>query len=278
MKIVHERDAASLGASAHRPGGIGFSSLLKGQEGSVGNFHLMLVHALDYRAPRHRHNFDQVRIILAGAFGFDDGQVQQAGSVGYFTEGSYYTQTSQGASTTLLLQSAGASGHGYMSDQQLRDAVAQLQAKGSFENGIFTWLDDAGKKHNQDGYEAAWEHVHGRAISYAKPRYDRPVILQPELFAWQKTSQEGVEERQLGQFTEGKLTVSQLRLASGCAAQVNAGQQETLLFLLQGNAHIGTVALQAGSAVQLSTGETLELAAQQDGCVFYVLKLIARPE
>ncbi len=278
MKIVHEKDAAGLGASAHRPGGIRFSSLLQGQEGSVGNFHLMLVHAQDYRAPRHRHNFDQVRVVLDGAFGFDAGQVQEANSVGYFTEGTHYTQSSVGASTTLLLQSAGASGQGYMSDRQLRQAVAELQALGTFEEGIYTWLDEAGKKHNQDGYEAAWEHVHGRPIAYVKPRYAQPVILQPDSFTWQDTGQPGLRERQFGQFTERGLSVGQLELAPGARALVQVPAQQTLLCLVDGSARAGEQALHRYSAIELSIGESISLEADSAPALFYVFKLMRRSD
>jgi hypothetical protein len=166
LKIVHEHTAVEKGASAHRGGGVHFLSLLQGEENTSGNFHLTLVYANDYVAPRHRHNFDQVRIVLDGAFGFDHGMVQEAGMLGYFTEGNYYTQKSVGKSMTLLLQAGGASGTGYMSDNQLRSAVENLQSKGQFNSGVFTWLDSTGKKHNQDGYEAAWEFVRNKIRSH----------------------------------------------------------------------------------------------------------------
>lgn len=47
----------------------------------------MLIHAKDYHAPRHRHNFEQVRVLHDSEFGCDAGLSQQAGSVGYFPEG-----------------------------------------------------------------------------------------------------------------------------------------------------------------------------------------------
>ena len=128
MKIVHEATAVRKGASAHRGGGVHFLSLLQGEENTPNNFHLTLVYANDYVAPRHRHNFDQVRIVLEGAFGFDREMTQEAGMLGYFTEGTYYTQKSVGQSTTLLLQSGGASGTGLTSPMQgtvVKIAVAE---------------------------------------------------------------------------------------------------------------------------------------------------------
>ncbi len=264
MKLVHARTAETQGASAHRPGGVRFLSLLQGDENTPGNFHLMVVEAQDYQAPRHRHNFDQVRIVLEGEFGFGPGMKQDACMLGYFTEGTYYTQNGEGRSTTLLLQSGGASGEGYMSDRQLRRAVQELQAKGSFEDGVFTHVDTAGKKHNQDGYEAAWEHVRGRPIRYPRPRYEQPVIWRADRFAWQATDQPGVQVRRFGEFTEKALRVAQVRVASGANCQLSSGGQDLLFSLSSGEAHAAGETLEKFSSGHLKPGETIALHADTD--------------
>lgn len=255
VQVVHEHSAQHKGASAHREGGIRFLSLLQGEEDTPGNFHLMLVYANNFEAPRHRHNFDQVRIVLEGSFGFDRGLEQHAGMLGYFTEGTYYTQRAEGASTTLLLQAGGASGAGYMSDRQLRTAVDELQTRGSFSAGVYTWLDETGKKHNQDGYEAAWEHVRGRRISYPQPLFEQPVLWRQERFAWQSTSQKGVHIRRFAEFTGGRLSVAQVRVEEGAQCLFSAAERETLLYCIVGQARLKQHTLKAISAVRLLSGE-----------------------
>jgi hypothetical protein len=134
--------------------------------------------------------------------------VQEPGSIGYFSEGTRYTQHGEGRSRTLLLQVGGASGSGYMGFDALQRGIATLRSCGTFADGVFTWTDENGTKRNQDGYEAVWEHVHGRAIEYPQPRYQAPVILEPEHFLWIDVAA-GVKMRRLGQFNERGLGISQ---------------------------------------------------------------------
>lgn len=275
MQIVHEHTAQHRGASAHREGGIRFLSLLQGEEDTPGNFHLMLVYANDFVAPRHRHNFDQIRIVMQGAFGFERGQVQEAGMLGYFTEGTFYTQKAEGPSTTLLLQAGGASGAGYMSDRQLRTAVDELQTRGSFHNGVYSWHDAGGKKHNQDGYEAAWEHVRGRRISYPKPLFEQPVLWRGERFAWEATAQPGVQIRRFAEFTGKRLSVAQVRVDAGASCTFSAAGRETLLYCISGLARLDGEAMGPVSAVRLSHGEcaTVEAVKSTEFYLFGLMQL-----
>src|SRR6202011_862766 len=115
----------------------------------------------------------------------------------------------------LVLQSGGASGSGFMSFQRLYEVVEQLKTRGEFHDGVFTWYDEHGKKHNQDGYEAAWEAFFQRAMSYPQPRYDGPVFFTPERFNWlPQAGTSNVYVRQLAQFHEHGMSISQLRVGS----------------------------------------------------------------
>jgi len=273
LKIVHEDTAVRKGASAHRGGGVHFLSLLQGQENTPNNFHLTLVYANDYVAPRHRHNFDQVRIVLDGAFGFDRDMVQEAGMLGYFTEGTYYTQKSVGQSTTLLLQSGGASGAGYMSDTQLRTAVDNLKSKGEFNNGIFTWHDSKGKKHNKDGYEAAWELVRAQKINYSQPLFEQPILWRGNRFAWEPANHKGVEIRRFAEFTNKQLCLAQIRIKAGAKCSISSDERETLLYCIDGKARIGSENLRAISSVHLLRGEHIQIHAHET-TQFYVFGLM----
>jgi hypothetical protein len=273
MRFTDPTNAPRGGASEHRPGGIAFTYLLSGSDFAPDNYSLMLVHVADaFHTPRHRHNFEQVRVMLDGHFGFGPGHSQGPGSVGYFCEGTAYTQSAQGASTTLLLQVGGASGHGYMSAAQLQQGVATLKQRGSFEDGVYSWLDAAGKRHKQDGYEAVWEHTFGRTINYPQPRYEAPVILWPQRFGWLDCQQQpAVQTQHLGSFNERGLSLRGWRLVAGARAPLRAADQRTLAYVQAGEGLcVGTGSdatpansqtLRPGFAFELLRGEQVVLQA-----------------
>lgn len=264
MIISHRDTAPQRGTSAHRAGGIGFIALLQGETGAVDNFDFSISMTTgDFFTPRHRHNFDQVRYILDGEFSFDRGRVQGTGQLSYFGEGTYYEQKGIGRTETLLLQTAGASGSGYMSFDQLYDTARKLTERGKFDGGVFSWLDEDGKKHNVDGYQAVWEEVNGRKISYPRPRYDGPVILNPDNFAWLPVKgAAGVETRDLGRFHERGLTVAQLKLEAHARLSVTSLHSRTLLFVENGEGTANEQSIVRHSAVRIEAGETVVVEAR----------------
>jgi mannose-6-phosphate isomerase-like protein (cupin superfamily) len=263
MIISHRDTAPRRGRSDHRPGGIGFIALLQGETGAIDNFDFSIsITTEDFFTPRHRHNFDQVRYILKGEFSFDRGCVQKTGQVSYFGEGTYYEQKGIGETETLLLQTAGASGSGYMSFDQLYETAHELTRHGRFENGVYTWLDESGKKHNMDGYQAVWEKVSGRKLTYPRPRYDGPVLLNPENFAWIPVAgNPGVAMRELGCFHERGLALAQFSLQAGAAVSMTGHPARTLLFVEQGEGTANVEPIRRHSAVQIERGETVTIAA-----------------
>ena len=161
-----------------REGVIRAVRILEGEPGPD-NFALKLVNIQgDFFSPRHRHNFDQVRLQLEGSFDYDRDGCFTPGAIGYFPEGTRYgPQTSSGNTWNLLLQFGGASGSGYTAESEEEHAAAALREKGKFEKGVYTYFNSDGTKVNQDAYEAVWEHIHGRALVYPKERYERPVFM-----------------------------------------------------------------------------------------------------
>ncbi|RYG08388.1 MAG: hypothetical protein EON92_16690 [Burkholderiales bacterium] len=255
-----------------RSGGIQFHDLMAGTDGDPGNYGLQLVDVHDaFATPRHRHNFEQVRVMLDGSFGFGPGQVQHKGSVGYFCEGTYYTQAAQGRSTTLLLQLGGPSRQGFMSRSQLRRGIDSLATRGEFAQGIYTWVDGHGKKHNQDSYEAVWEFIHGKPVEYSKPQYQGPVLMEPERFAW-RTTGPAASLRELGTFNGFGLQLAQLRIAAGGKHVWNSGGRAQLLFCLEGQGEVNGVAYRRWTTLNALAGEQLLLAAAEQ-TLFFVFYL-----
>jgi hypothetical protein len=270
MKHIHFKDAPQSGPEAHRGPGVHFHHLLVGDEGAPDNFALMVVDIPGgYSAPRHRHNFEQVRIMLDGSFNFGPDGVQEAGSIGYFTEGTYYTQEGKGKSATLLLQCGGASGAGYMSHRQLVAANAQLMERGQFANGVYTWRDEHGQAHNKDGYEAAWEQCFQRDLHYPKPRYDAPVLLRPERFDYVQDERLNAEIKSFGVFNERGTSIAQIRVQAGRHARVEALRQRTLLYVICGEGQVvGGAVFLSQDAFEIAPGEALEIVAATDAELF----------
>jgi hypothetical protein len=257
-----------------RGDGIAFHDLQVGAEGEPDNHGLQLVEVSGgYATPRHRHNFEQVRVMLEGSFGFGPGLVQHPGSVGYFCEGTYYAQDGAGRSLTLLLQVGGPSRSGFMSRRQLREGIAALREKGEFKDGIFTWYDAQGIKRNKDSYEAVWEHVHGRPIQYAKPQYSAPVLIEPERFAWvPMPGRDGAFERSLGRFNERGLGLAQVRFGAEVETALPRSLHVRLYCCIEGAGTIEGRPYERLSSMRVEAGETPWVRATRE-TVFFVFDL-----
>src|SRR5581483_473987 len=120
-----------------------------------------------------------------------------------FPEGTPYgPQSSSVSSLTLVLQFGGASGSGYMAQEQMEAGIAELKQHGRFEKGVYRRDADVEGKRNLDGYQAVWEHVNKRPMRYPEPRYHDPVMMNPAHFAWVPAENApGVHEKPMGVFT-----------------------------------------------------------------------------
>ena len=88
MHITHAVDSAQ-GSNAVRGGNREFKTLLRGDENSPGNYKLSFVRQSgELYVPRHKHNFDQLRMCLEGEpqnYGKD--KWIKPGEIVYFPEG-----------------------------------------------------------------------------------------------------------------------------------------------------------------------------------------------
>ena len=270
MIVSHTETAEVRSASAHRPGGITLTSLLRGQENSRDNFDLMIIDTkAEYHTPRHKHNFDQIRVMLSGSFEFENDSLQEEGTVGYFAEGTPYKQQGIGDSSTLLLQVAGASGDGYMSYAQLQAAIKELQKTGSFEDGLYVYENEDGKRRTMDGHQAAWEKTFGRKLEYPLPRVNAPIIMRPERYEWISDSDNpGVKSRMLGVFNERGLELRQLQLPADTRYLVDAASQPYLVYVMSGHGQADDAQWRAGSAIHVERGEQVSLAAEETSEVY----------
>jgi mannose-6-phosphate isomerase-like protein (cupin superfamily) len=268
MRIVRHTDIEYRKPDTrHREPNIQFKRMLQGREGSPQNYELMLAKTDgNFFSPRHHHNFDQIRIGLTGRFG--DGKRQRVGpgQVGYYPEGAHYQIDSDDAEM-LLLQFGGANGDGFTHFTQLYRAYAEMARLGDFRDGVFFRHDRSnlppGVKANQDGYEALWQHIYGRPVVYPKPRYEEPIIMDPDACAWlPDAGQAGVARRGIASFTERQIEIAQVQAEAGALLEEDAPRAPRLIFILSGRAACGEEAIEPWTAIELDRGD--RLAARVD--------------
>lgn len=211
--------------------------LLCGEDGTPDNFKLNVSFAVtDWKAPRHRHNFDQIRYAIEGEFIYAQDKVLPPGWVAFFPEGIHYgPQVRKQGLVLMLCQLGGASGNGFLSKMQRRQAHDELLKKGTFHKGVFTYVDENGQKHNQDSSEAVSEQALGGKLMYPKPRYNDIILMNPESFDWVESGTPGVAQKWLGTFTERETRVGFIRIDKGATFNGGALDRKELLFLAKGS-------------------------------------------
>jgi hypothetical protein len=233
--------------------------ILQGKQGSLSNYRISVNYAErdNDRGGRHRHNFEQIRFPMEGEFIYTKDKVVPTGSVAYFPEGAYYgPQLRRKGTRMMVCQFGGASGHGYLGIEQRQASYEALSAKGHFEKGYYTYKDEDGKRHNQDAFEAVWEHAMGKKLEYPTPRYPDVVIMNPANFSWVgDANMPGVERKWIGKFTERNTRIGFIRVDAG--ATLTAGQHDApeVLFLVSGSVHCQDRTYAKHSAFGFEPGE-----------------------
>ncbi|MCG8442932.1 MAG: hypothetical protein MI723_14105 [Caulobacterales bacterium] len=263
MKLVAADTIAWREVSQHRAESPLFRRLIQGEPGALDNFEFSQVKVESaYYTPRHKHNFDQVRIMLEGEFDYGGG-VQREGMIGYFPAGTPYTQQATTASVTLLLQVGAACRQGYLGYDDVEEVAARLAARGAFEDGIYVWTDEQGVARRRDGYEAVYQEARGEAPDYPRPRFLGPVIMNPAAVAALPDAERGGATRRLGVFNEYGLALSVREAAPGeTLTLAPAPGQRALAYCVSGAGRTGEgAAAGAGLAIDLLRGEALSVTA-----------------
>lgn len=235
-------------------------TLLQGKPGFVDNFKFYLVEQFgDFYSPRHKHNFEQIRVQLRGTTSYDKDGLMKTGTVGYFPEGTPYgpiTITSK-ESLVVTVQFGGPSMSGYASAGERETAIKELKKSGEFRNGAYLPNKDTGRK-NQDAYEACWEHINQRKLKYPKQRFQRPVLMHMESFDWIPVDDApGVQERQLGNFQRG-FGMRSLRIDPGASF---SGPGRVIWYVLSGHGRAGNQDVTEGDVIYADHSDQATVAA-----------------
>jgi len=252
MQVAHAGDSKQINSvrGAERE----FKTLLNGDPNALDNFRLYFVRQKgEVDVPRHKHNFDQIRMCLeGGAQNYGANKWIEPGEIAYFPEGTPYgPEQSNTERLSITLQFGGASRSGFLSSSRLQQAMEEMKEFGTFEKGIFKRVGQLapGEKRNQDSYEAIWEHVNKRKLVYPQPRYGEPILIKPENFEWEPVDgAPGFARKTLCAFSERHLHFAVAKLEPGARGVQPARGGIQVGFVLRGEGTVSGEALRKYSA------------------------------
>lgn len=265
MKIVPFDDQRWV--KDHPTGNIAFHHMLKGDPASRDNFMLILGRQdADFYMPRHRHNFDQIRFPIRGTMNHGDGVVVGEGEVAYIPEGLPYgpqddpvAPYAPGERVQLVLQFGGASGYGFMSIEQRRQALRELERDGTFDGPYYRRKDGT----SAWSLNAVWEHVFGTTIRYPRPRYRSIVLANPGRFNWLRVAgATGVHRKFMGAFSERGVWIEMVRIRENATWSSADPAAKRLVVVLAGEGDASGASIGKLTAIELDPSEPLALTAK----------------
>jgi hypothetical protein len=236
----------------HPRGTVAFNYLLMGGEpDKLENYRYILGRQEgDFRMPRHRHTFEQIRLPLVGDMNLGEQGILHEGEIGYFPEGQTYGPQDDPLGNPkqlqLVLQFGGASGLG-MGGGRGRGPDAQ-----------------------RDGVAPRGER---REIKFPRPRYQSVLIMNPKRFNWvPDPSVAGVQRKFLGSFTERAFWIEQIKVDSGAEWTSTTDAGRRLIVVLSGEGAVDDTKIGRLAALQVEAGETLHVSATEE-LVLYIVGL-----
>jgi hypothetical protein len=206
-----------------------------------------------FTAPRHRHNFSQIRVGLSGQMDFGPGLECETGEVGFFPGGAYYGPEEIDGAEYMLLQW----GREWVTRAQDKQAMTELSEHGRFEHGLYYYHEDGVEK-SIDGKRAVWEHVYGRPEVIRDPQYRSPIMMTPDNFDWIKDR--GLSRKTLGHFTEDDVTIEVVRWdGSGDGVHHCGPDRTSLVFVFNGEVRIADTSCGPQTAIWSDLGENHDI-------------------
>jgi hypothetical protein len=230
--------------------GIGYTADLVRYEGGHGTF----------TAPRHKHNFDQIRHTISGQPDFGHYQVSSPGQSAFFPAGAAYGPETIEESDMLLVQW----GEHWMTRAQHDATHAEMQNVGEFREGYYITTDADGNEHRADGRNAVWETFTGLKLVYPTPRYPQPVMMDPEGFAWRQLPGTGVSHKVLGRFTEDDVYVANYRWDQPGGVLTLSPERTQLTWIIDGDLTVDDASYGPATVIVSEYGEASALSGAQD--------------
>jgi len=177
--------------------------------------------------PRHHHAFQQIRWAERGTVNYAPDQDIPEGDLAYFPRGAWYGPQARdhGISLTIQFGFDGEKQHGSAFwNRYQAGAMERLQARGTFENGLFIEIDPAtGDRRETDSVEALYEEQYAmhtnRKFVIPAAGYETPILIHPAVASYYQAAP-GVEVKQLGRFFDhpgpnADVRFSMIRLTDG---------------------------------------------------------------
>jgi hypothetical protein len=209
-----------------------------------------------FTAPRHSHNFEQIRVVLSGHMDFGPGTDCAAGQVAYFPAGAHYGPERIEGGEQLLLQW----GPDWVTHAQNQRAMRALEQTGTFEHGKYTFTDQNGAERTVDGSQAVWEWTYGRPQVLVTPRYAVPIKMSPDAFEW--VTGQGISTKMMGRFTENDVVFEMIRWDGVGIAHGLGAERTSLLFVLHGSVSVAGASYGRHTAIWSDFGETLDVTGE----------------
>jgi hypothetical protein len=235
-KLVHEGSVSP---------GVGYTADLVFYEGGHGTF----------SAPRHKHNFDQIRYVVSGSPDFGHYQVASRGQSAFFPAGAAYGPETIEEAEMLLIQW----GQHWMTRAQHDETYSRMLQAGEFRDGYYVTVDAAGNEQRADSRNAVWETFSRRKLVYPTPRYPQPVIMEPEGFEWRLVSP-GVSGKVMGRFTEDDVYIGNYRWDKADGVLTLGPERTQLLWIADGQLTANGASYDRSTVIFSEFEETTELA------------------
>jgi hypothetical protein len=237
--------------------------LHRGTPGEPGHFEMSVTtYTVPKKVVRHRHDTDQFRLSLVGESPWAPGHVTPEGALLFVPSGTPYGPYERPVGIELLqVEFEGADGAPFADIDQLVDTKERLARQGTFDDGMFRWIDAEGVEQRKPEFRAVLEEATGRPQTMPRTRYSVPIEIIPEHFAWAPVAPHAWV-REFVLFPERRTRAWQLAVGRGGTLQVVA-DQVTLLFVSAGSGSVDGVAVGERDSVRLDSGDTIEVAADE---------------
>jgi hypothetical protein len=210
-----------------------------------------------FTAPRHKHDFDQIRVCLKGSQSFGEGFVSTKGCVGYFPSGTSYGPEYIEDAEALLIQW----GPRFISKADNDAAIGRLRERGEFRDGFYEAVGPDGRLQKTDSITAVWEEVYQRPMQVPPKRYAQMVLMDTNEFSWTRdAASAGFEFKHVAGFGEDDLRIDVVRWAASARLDLPA-ERTQLLFVIEGSLTIDGAAHGAGAAAFSDFGSSEVVSA-----------------